>query len=830
MSAPVDPLLPELRRALERERNVVLQAAPGAGKTTRVPPALLGSRWLGQKKILMLEPRRLAARAAARHMAYLRGERVGGTVGYRMRLDARVGPTTRIEVVTEGILTRRLQRDPELADVGLVIFDEFHERNLQCDLGLALCLDIQASLRDDLRLLIMSATLDIEAVAGALGTTAVLSSPGTSLPVDVCYRPLGEPYARNVGPFCDAVAHEVYRALRRERGSALVFLPGTGEIRRVASTLRSLMTETDIHIVPLHGQLDARAQDEAIRPAPPEYRKVVLATSIAETSLTIEGIRIVVDAGLTRRPRFDPKTALTRLTTDPVSRDASDQRRGRAGRLEPGVCYRLWPEHKILARQSTPEILEADLAPMLLELTAWGVRDPQELLWMDTPPAAHIDQARGLLGRLGALDDDGRITSHGRAMARLGAHPRLAHMMLRGVQLGHGALACALAALLSERDPLRSTVRGNADVALRLELMIGKREVPPGETGLVRRLRATAARWGKELGIPNRITGGDIDAAGLLLAFAYPDRVAGRRPGPGDRYLLSSGQGARLPVPQPLGRAPYLVAAHVAGTPEAVIHLAAGIHREDLLAHHPVGVSERPVILWDAREQAVRARIQRRMGALLLDEAVWTSPPGDRILATLLDGIRQAGPACLPWTPDTLGLRERLQFLHRLDRGRWPDCSDAGLLSDLDEWLGPWLTGLSRLAHMKRVGLRGALLARIPWEQRASLDDLAPESVTLPNGVRVRIDYGSDPPVLAARVQQFFGLTDTPCVAGGRVALQLHLLSPAHRPVQITQDLAAFWTGSYHAVRKDMKGRYPKHDWPDDPWHAKSGRGPRKDR
>ncbi len=831
LTLPIEPLLPVLRQTLAASRNAVLQAPPGAGKTTRVPLALLDADWLGNKKIVVLEPRRLAARAAARYMAHTLGERVGGTVGYRVRLDASIGPRTRIEVVTEGILTRRLQDDPALEDVGLVVFDEFHERSLQADLGLALCLDAQGVLRPDLRLLVMSATLDGAAVARLLGEAPLLTSTGRGHPVDIRYRPTQSPYVRERRRFCDEVARIVLGALREESGSILVFLPGAGEIRLVEAALRAADPGAGVMLAPLHSQLAAPAQDTAIQPAPAGWRKVVLATAIAETSLTIEGIRVVIDAGLMRRPRFDPNTGLTRLVTLPVSQAAAAQRTGRAGRLEPGVCYRLWPQHLHLLPQGTPEILEADLAPLALELAQWGVREAGELCWLDQPPAAHFTQASELLRQLGALDAGGRITAHGRAMRQLGAHPRLAHMMLRGRELGCGRLACELAALLEERDPLRAARAGDADMVPRLERLRGLGDSGDADRGALRPLRELAAQWHRELrceGAP--ADHADLALTGAVLACAYPDRIAQRRAGAENRYVLSNGRGAVFIEAEPLAAADWIVAAHLDGAREARIFLAAAIQREQLLDYHGALIGERTFVAWDECEQGVRARRQQRLGELVLSDESWAEADGQAVQAALLAGIYRNGAGCLPWSDAARELQARIGFLHRLAPRDWPDVRDETLFSTLEDWLSPHLQGMTRLAQLKRLDLRALLLERLSWAEQRRLDELAPATLTVPSGSRVRLDYRQDTPVLAVRLQEMFGLTATPRVAGGRVPVLLHLLSPARRPMQITQDLAAFWQGAYHDVKKELKGRYPKHHWPDDPLKAQPTAGAKRRR
>ena len=820
---PIDSLLPDLQRTLETHTSAVLQAAPGAGKTTRVPLALLDAPWLDGKKIIMLEPRRLAARAAARFMARSLGERVGETVGYRVHLDNRVGKATRIEVVTEGVLARMLQNDPSLKSAGLVIFDEFHERSLAADLGLALCLDSQSALCEDLRLLIMSATLDGEAVAQLLGAAPVLTSEGRSYPVTVHYHPARVAYSRDRRAFYAEVAQRVQTALREESGSLLVFLPGAGEIRQVANLLQAADPGANILLAPLYGQLSAQAQDAAIEPAPENMRKVVLATAIAETSLTIEGIRVVIDAGLMRLLRFDPNTGLSRLETRPVSQAAAEQRCGRAGRLQAGVCVRMWGAHESLLAQGAPEIMVADLTPLVLELAQWGVHDVAQLRWLDMPPAAHIAQATSLLQQLGALDTAARITAHGSEMLRFGTHPRLAHMMLQGHAWGYGALACELAALLSERDPLGRTGERDADIVLRIELLRKPDTAGRTSRGLLSGIRATAGQWQRQLhcaAAPQDQS--DLSMAGVLLAFAYPDRIARRRRGSDNRFLMSNGRGAVFTGAEPLAAADTIVAAHLDGSAEARIYLAARLHYEQLLKYHAALVTAVTRVDWDEREQCVQARRQQRIGELVLTDQRWEEATAEAMETALLAGIRRAGPAALPWNEAARACQARMAFLHRQAPQDWPDASDDVLMASLEDWLLPYLTGMSRLAHLKRLDLAAALLARLTWQQQRQLDELAPTHLPVPSGSRVRLDYSQAVPVLAVRLQELFGLTVTPCVAGGKVPVLIHLLSPARRPVQITQDLAAFWKGSYHEVRKELKGRYPKHHWPEDPLQAQA--------
>ncbi len=821
-------MLPALAAALRDGNRAVLEAPPGAGKTTRVPLALLDEPWLGGQKLVMLEPRRLAARAAARRMAQTLGERAGGTVGYRVRLDSRVSARTRIEVVTEGVLTRMLQDDPALDGVGCVVFDEFHERNLPSDLGLALALESQTALRPGLRLVVMSATLDGERVAALLAEggqpAPLVRSEGRAFPVETHYLDR-TPQGRTE----DLAARAVRRAMAETDGDALVFLPGAGEIRRTEERLREGLP-TDVDLAPLFGALPAAEQDRAIAPSPTGRRKVVLATDIAETSLTIEGVRVVVDAGLARRPRFDPASGMTRLETVRVSRASADQRRGRAGRLGPGTCHRLWTEfeHSHLAPFTPPEIAAADLAPLALELAAWGA-DPAALRWLDPPPEASFQQARALLRDLRALDGQGRVTPHGRRMARLGAHPRLAHLVLRGDEMGLGATACRLAALLGERDPLRSPGRTPppADLRLRLDLLRG-RSAPPSvhgcsvDQGAVARAREDAKRWQRRLGIG--LEEADAEAAGLLLALAYPERVAQRRPGSSARYRLRNGRAAALPDADALTGADFLTAAHLGGHGrEARIFLAAPVTAEELEEQFADEVDEAEEVVWEAEAGRVVARRQVRLGGVVLREGPLPEPDPTAVAEALLGGIRAAGAEALPWSKAARRLRDRLGFLHALDPGAWPDVSDDALLASADDWLLPHLWGMTRLDDLRRLDLAEALLAWLPWERREEIDRLAPSHLAVPSGSRIPVDYAEpEAPVLAVRLQEVFGLTETPRVGGGRVPVVMHLLSPAHRPAQVTRDLASFWREGYFDVRKDLRGRYPKHHWPEDPLTAEA--------
>ncbi len=826
---PIEDVLPALRSALAEGRNALLTAPPGAGKTTRVPLAFLDAPWLQDRRIMMLEPRRLAARAAAHRMATTLGEQVGETIGYRMRLDRKVGPKTSVEVVTEGILTRLLQQDPSLNDYGLILFDEFHERSLQADTGLALCLETQRLFRPELRLLVMSATLDCGAVADLLGQAPVISCEGRLFPVETRY--LDQPLS---GHLDLAVVQAIRRALTQDEGSLLVFLPGMAEIRRVERRLLNSHLSPDVLIAPLHGDLAQEAQDLAIAPTPSGTRKIVLATSIAETSLTIDGVRVVIDAGLLRVPRFDPRTGLTRLDTIRVTQDSAEQRRGRAGRLESGICYRLWTsaEHHSLAPRRPPEMLEADLAPLMLELASLGTVDPSELSWLTPPPPGAVAQGRELLTGLGALDAGGHITAHGKQLAELPLHPRLAHMLLKAVPLNLAGLACDVAALLSERDILRGPSGWrNADLRLRLDLLDGHPDHAAGATVdrvACQRIQRTADLWLRQLPHQPRAVRSDrkdgLDPVGLLLALAYPDRIAQRQRGSDARYLLANGRGALFANPDPLATEDYLVIADLdGGTQWARIDLATPVALSDLERLFADEIREVDTVSWDGRAQVVRATRQRQLGSLVLLERALAKPDPSLLSAALLQGIRQSGLDSLAWTPDLRQWRARVMFLRRVEgsNSTWPDLSDDTLVRRLEEWLGPYLDGLTKLDQIKRLDLMTPVYALLTWEQQRLLDRLAPTHLTVPSGSRIRVEYEtSDLPILAVRLQEMFGCRETPRLMDGKIPVMLHLLSPARRSVQVTKDLASFWAFAYHEVKKELRGRYPKHHWPDDPLKA----------
>lgn len=822
MSLPIDTILPDMLRSLAEQPSLVLQAPPGTGKTTRVPLALLQADFLGGQRIVMLEPRRLAARSAARYMATLLGEEVGKTVGYRTRLDTKVGKETRIEVVTEGILTRLLQDDATLSDYGVVIFDEFHERSLQADLGLALVRECQQVLREDLRLIVMSATLNASAMSRVLGEVPVLSCTGQNFPVEVRYRPAPPGrFALN-----DHLAQVIRETLAQEKGSLLVFLPGEGEIRRLFTTLDGSLP-ADAVLAPLYGQLAADEQDKAISPAPEGQRKIVLATSIAETSLTIEGIRVVVDAGLLRVPQYDPNSAMTRLVTQRVSAANAEQRRGRAGRLTPGVCIRLWSEDEQSRLQAfaAPEILQADLTGTVLELAQWGASDPAALAWLDAPPAANWQQARELLQQLQALDEKGLATAHGKNMVKLGLPPRLGHMVLRGRELGLGKLAGEMAALLSERDLLPHA--HGADMHDRIAVLRGELDAPGVDRGRLRLVREGARRL-EERSRSNRAERNED--VGLLLALAYPDHIAQRRKGSEARFLLSNGRGAFLPEEDRLARESWIVAAEMDGKArEAKIFLAATVTLDALEEANGDLIRDTEFVSWDASTQAVLARRQRRLGAIVLDDKPLASASPEKILTVICDAIRAQGSIVLPWTDDLRQWQARVQLLHGLEPEQWPAVDDAALLATLESWAAPWLQGMSRFSHLANLKLHDALMSLLDWPQQQCLEKELPTRITVPSGSAVRIDYTTEHhPVLAVKLQEMFGLTDTPRLANGRIPLTIHLLSPAQRPVAVTQDLASFWKNAYSDVRKDLRGRYPRHPWPEDPLTAPAQRGVKK--
>ncbi len=828
---PIHEALPPLAAALAAgHRRILLQAPPGAGKSTIIPLVLLESDWLAGKKILMLEPRRLAARAVANRMAHLLGEPVGRRVGYRTRQDSCVSRATRIEVVTEGILTRMLQEDCALDDTACVIFDEFHERSIHADLGLALCIESQQNLRPDLRLLVMSATLELEPLSRLLDDAPIITSAGRSFEVATHY------VARRPELHLELQVAQVLRtALQNHEGDILCFLPGAAEIGRVRRQLEEHSLPAHVRVLPLYGELSVAQQDEALASAAAHHRKVILATSIAETSLTIEGVRIVVDSGLRRFAEFDPATGMSSLVTAKVSQAAADQRRGRAGRLSAGVCYRVWSEgtQPTLAPQTQPEILHADLAPLALELACWGAGDARSLRWLDPPPAAPLAQARDLLRRLAAINAADQVTAHGRRLAAVGAHPRLAHMLIAARALGAGKLACDLAAILSERDFLR-TAPGARDVDIRTRVTVlrGGGHAPRGGATVDARglaqARRTSSDWQRHLprGAMDTV---DADAAtGLLLALAYPDRIGCRRTDSAG-YLLANGRGARFAEPQALAKAEFIVAAVLDGAErDARIFLASPVDVDDLQTHFAAQIEERAEIVWDVRAQAVQARRESRLGAVLLDSSVLPDPDPQAMQRAALDGLKQLGLSALPWNQELRDWQARVALMAKFAvpaPDAWPDLSDAALLASLDDWAPQWIAGCTRREHFARVRLSDALRTRLSPRQREILEREAPTHLLVPSGSRIPIDYlDGEVPTVSVRLQEMFGLTATPSIAHGRLPLLLKLLSPAGRPVQVTRDLISFWNRGYHEVKRDLKGRYPRHYWPEDPYAAEPTR------
>ena len=826
---PIDAVLGELGHALDADNTAVLVAPPGAGKTTRVPLALLDAPWTKGKKIIVLEPRRIAARASAERMAKTLGERAGETVGYRVRFGSKVSRATRIEVVTEGIFSRQILDDPELTGIAAVLFDEFHERSLDADMGLALARDAQSGLREDLRILVMSATIDGARIAQRLGDAPVIESEGRAFPVETCYlgRKPDVPLERQMA---DAIA----TALRADAGSVLAFLPGAAEIRRTQNALAERIHDASIEIVPLFGALDAGVQDRAIAPAPKGTRKVVLATSIAETSLTIEGVRIVVDSGMARVPRYEPDIGLTRLETVRASRAAVDQRRGRAGRTEPGVCYRLWdePQTASLPAYTQPEILSADLSTLVLDLAQWGVSDPGALTFLDSPPVPALNEARSLLRELGALDADGRITDEGRSLRALALPPRLARMIVDSHRLGAGREAADIAAVLTERG------LGGDSVDLDTRLDNFRRDRSPRAAGA----KQLAERWASQVNsgpspasprarhpLPASrgegretpcVERGEGLSTGVMLALAFPDRVARNR-GNGS-FVLANGRGASVDQASALARVPYIAVAELTGTAaNGRILLAASIAQADIEARFADQIATDDEVTFDRAAMALRARRRKRLHAITLSEAPLAVAPSPETARIFAEGLKAAGLDRLPWSKVLKQWRDRVMFLRAAEGEEWPDLSDAGLAAGIENWLVPALSDKTALKDVSAGDLSDALMALLPWNLRARLEREAPTHFEAPTGTMLAIDYEAEQgPTIAVRLQELFGLTAHPSIAQGRVPLVLELLSPAHRTVQVTRDLPGFWRGSYAAVRADLRGRYPRHPWPEDPANA----------
>jgi ATP-dependent helicase HrpB len=845
---PILTILPELISQLEQRNEAIIEAPPGAGKTTQIPLSLLDFNGLGGQKILMLEPRRLAAKAAASRMSEMLKEKVGHTVGYRVRHDSCVSKHTRIEVVTEGILTRMIQTDPTLGGIGIVIFDEFHERHLEADLGLALTLQARQIFRDSepLKIIMMSATVDDDAISNLLDHTPVIRSKGKMYSVEVHYSPASDTQTNRLE---ETVAHKISQVLSQEEGSLLVFLPGQREIKKVYELVQSQQRENkQLLITPLFGNLSLDEQTKAIQPAPEGKRKIVLATDIAETSLTINGVRVVIDAGLSRKPVFDTASGMTRLHTKRLSRASSIQRMGRAGRTEPGSCYRLWSEvqQQQLIEHTLPEILQADLVPLALQLLLWGVNDPNELQWIDPPPVTAYQQALELLQQLGAVtfkEDSSTqshwvLTEHGSAMAAMPLHPRLAHMILMGQKFGLHQQACEIAAILSERDPIAPAANKNrerdADIQARIEVI--------QSTGQHSKRHAQYLNYAALKNIRNLIKEfkrqkvGDVLQtveevknpiwSGFLIALAYPERIAQQRQPGSSEYRMSSGRAAHLGQYDLLQQQAYLAVAHASshkGGSSESIYLAAPLSEElfeDQLKSQ-IQIKER--VYWDNKKERLIAEEHTCFGQLVIRRTELASiNPEDRT-KIVLDRVRQHGLALLPWTDEMRQWQARILLLCTMEQGdttkasEWPDVSEAGLISNLDEWLGPYVAKVSLLKHLAELDLKQILTSQINWAQSKLLDELVPVKIEVPSGSQIRINYLESPPVLAVRLQEMFGCEATPTIARGKVALKLHLLSPAKRPLQVTQDLATFWNNAYQQVKKEMRGRYPKHIWPDDP-------------
>ncbi len=814
---PVDDALPGLHGALDRQSLVVLQAPPGTGKTTRVPPSLIDQPWIGDQRVLLLEPRRVAARAAAERMAAERGESVGATIGIRTRHDTRVSAQTRVEVVTEGVLTRMLLNDPGLEGYGVVVFDEFHERSIHGDVALAFTRETVAALRDDLRVLVMSATFDAEALAARLGTDAVITVDAERHPVTTTYRPPAP--GEDAADVASAAIVEVL-ASADHTGDVLVFLPGVGSINRVAERTTSMLGARigrDLVITPLHGQLSAREQDAALQTDPDGRRKIILSTPIAETSVTIDGVATVVDGGQRRRPEIDHGRGMGRLRTVTASRASADQRAGRAGRQRPGSCVRLWHERDDEHRPADepPEISTADLSALALDLAAWGAADATELPWLDPPPALTLETARRQLAELGLLDGDHRLTDHGRTAHGFGAEPRLAHMLVRSAELeadhpGAIAVACRLAASLADDAGRR---RGSIDL---------RRVVDDFDAGrATRTVRRQTERWERRLDPDGTRGDADADLTGVLVSIVFPDRIAQRR-GDGPAFLLGSGAGVDVAPDDALARNPWLAVAETHGSGgDARVVSAAPIRLEDIEAVHADRLDDVEHGGWDRRARDVVFERQTRLGSIIVQRRPDASPSADAVREGLLAGLRREGLGLLSWDAADHRYRERLAFVHGLQPDDWPAVTDNALLDRAEDWIAPALDRRSRRAALERLVVREQLATLLDWRQSRELDRLAPTHCEVPSGSRLPIDYAPEAgPVLAVRLQEVFGLLESPTVGGGAVPVTLHLLSPAHRPVQVTSDLASFWADGYVEVRKELRGRYPKHHWPEDPLTA----------
>lgn len=828
---PIHHVIPRIISTLNVSNRLVLQAPPGAGKTTAVPIALLNEAWLQGRQIIMLEPRRLAARNAAARMAELLDERVGETVGYQIRADRCVGKKSKIIVVTEGILTRMLQGDPALEKTALLIFDEFHERNLHGDLALALSLQSQELLRGDLKILVMSATLNTEAISDLLGKAPVITSEGRSFPVENIYLGSKTPHPSPL-QLSTVIAKMATDLIRSERGSILIFLPGVKEIRNVESKLLETLKNENVAITPLYGDMSRQAQDEAIRPAKEGKRKIVLATNIAETSLTIEGIAVVIDSGLQRVSTFDSGSGMNRLHTLPISHDAATQRSGRAGRLSPGKCYRLWHEHRQLPRHSLPEVLTSDLTPMMLELANWGVDDVAELHWLDLPAPSALHHARELLRELGALQGT-TITEHGKAMLELGTHPRLAHMLLKSSALGLSESACLIAALLSEKDIFTGSARHTADLSQRVTALQEHHSASHIDQGGCKRVLATASLFSKKLKTAGSSQKSTAEMLGVLLGFAYPDRIAKCRDVKNSRYILSGAKGAKLNMDDELFGEPYLVIADldVAQT-DARIYSALSISRAQIQEYFSVLITNERVTRWNDDTERVEAREVTKLGAIVLDEKPVQNIDSSDVSAALLAAVREKGLGALSWSKEALGLRQRVNFLNYSKENipkaativdELPDFSDRWLLEHIERWLLPHLEGVKSFKACYRLNTYPMLLSMLSWKQQQHIDALAPPKIKVPSGSNIFLNYENpSSPVLSVRLQELFGMFETPLLVNGTITMTVELLSPAYRPMQLTKDMKSFWENTYEDVKKELRGKYKRHYWPDDPLTAQA--------
>lgn len=831
MSLPVEQSLPEIKHVLNKYNTLVLQAPPGAGKTTRVPLALLNEPWLENKKILLLEPRRLAAKSCASHMASMLGEKVGQTVGYRIRLETKVGSDTWIEVITQGVFTRMIQGNPGLEDIGLVIFDEFHERSLQNDLGFALCNDAAQVFCDDLKILIMSATMDVSAVSSLMDDAHIVSSHGRQYDVNTIYRGPGTSGGHAVFS-AQVCLMTIKKALEETQEDILVFLPGVGEIRKVQSLAEEAQWP-GVLILPLYGNLSFDQQHKVFSPSNLGQRKIILATSIAETSITIDGIGVVIDSGLMRVPRFSPRTGMTHLETIPVSKATADQRQGRAGRLSNGVCYRLWSEyeHRLLKPFTPPQILSADLCSLVLELAAWGTTDPLQLKWIDSPDPVAFKQAQTLLISLGGLDQEGRITAHGKKMVRTGLHPRLAHMVIKSDEKGAGNFACLIAAILEERDILKPN-QGmiDPDFRYRLEIMqtaINQRKKQVRQVfvkqNLVKKIIKTYSKIAASLSIKQ----GTIEDSdpGELLALAYPDRIAKKRVNFENRYLTALGKGASFFQPNSLSKSEYIVALHLDGKgKDAKIFLAVPISRESIEKEFSNQFETKKELVWDENRAAIKATEQVRYKKILIQESNLNKIDPEKAADLLLAQIQKRGLQSLPWTKKVISFKQRAVFLKKLNQyDKITDLSDSALLDRLDQWLKPFVYGISSLRQLEKIDFKSAFFSLLTWDEQQIIEKNAPTHLVVPSGSKLPLQYSSQgkilsSPVLKVRLQEIFSMISTPTIAG--VPVTVHILSPASRPVQITNDLKSFWENTYQDVKKDLMGRYPKHYWPDDPFTA----------